>query len=144
MLPGWSTKRYQVDPIPVPLPVPLEANFRKEHADSDKWVSHNMGGTTVTWDKLLSEFELKQFYVFGINLLDSFDMTLFPEEEEERELDLCWPIEEIRLGPLNTIRDVATAHQEIMDRLNQFIRCFNKNMQEIYNYTHPDEPVDRQ
>jgi hypothetical protein len=59
------------------------------------------------------------------------------------EIKLCWPIEEIRIGPLVTMKDQAIAHIETVDKLNELIRCFNMSMEQIENkFKETDESIE--
>jgi hypothetical protein len=110
------------------------------------WATHNgtrvslFSGITATQYNLdLTRFVTGSIFVQidAYGPCDTRTILYFVLEREAAE-ELCWPIEEVRIGPLNTIKDLATAHLETVDKLNELIRCFNISMETIWERLWPD------
>lgn len=66
-------------------------------------------------------FESDPFDISNLPVVEEVDPgVIIPVEEKE------WPLlSEIRIGPLSTPVDFATAHNEQQDKMNEVIRALN-------------------
>jgi hypothetical protein len=162
----WSSTQFTIDTIPligklvlvsppsgtevdelteIQLVWKLEGSTTQDVTYSG-WATHNntrvnlFSGLTVTQYNLdLTRFVTGSIFIQidAYGPCDTRTILYFVLEREAAD-ELCWPIEEVRIGPLNTIKDLATAHIETVDKLNELIRCFNISMETIWEKLWPD------